>query len=177
MDELLEKICSLEQWLANEGKRVVNWPLALLAFLVLFVVLLLSNFWALGKLILGGIAGKPQVNSTLVDLVDDEKLESTLTGTEYVLLDFWAAWCGPCVMMKPAIDAISKRYGSQLTVVMVDAGTHSKIAQNYSVAGLPTLLFFHNGKLIGRHSGALSESHLIQEVETRFTDLRPIAKS
>ena len=82
---------------------------------------------------------------------DDEVLQSQVP----VLADFWAAWCGPCRAIAPAIDEIAVEFSGRLKVVKVDVDESPDIATRYNVQGIPTLMLFKGGKeevrLVGAH--------------------------
>ncbi|MGO9545805.1 MAG: thioredoxin [Rhodomicrobium sp.] len=77
-----------------------------------------------------------------------------------VLVDFWAEWCGPCRMVAPILEEISKEYAGKLKIVKVDVDTNPKIAAAYNIRGIPSLLLFKNGQVAGQKVGALPKSQL-----------------
>ena len=171
-DFLLEKICNLENWLSASGKRFRNWPLSILILFVLVVALMLSNLLAVGSLLFSVFSKQKELNNdSIIELETEEQLKQVIGNSQFVLVDFWAAWCGPCVMMKPALHAVADQFTGRLIIVMVDTSAFADLAKNYSVAGLPSLLFFENGELVDRHAGALSEVHLSELVREKFDGL------
>ncbi|MCW9013653.1 MAG: thioredoxin [Gammaproteobacteria bacterium] len=73
-----------------------------------------------------------------------------------ILVDLWADWCSPCIMIAPVLEKVASEFEGQLTIakVEVDDGDNMKIAGNYQVRGFPTLILFQNGQEKGRFSGA-----------------------
>jgi thioredoxin len=100
-------------------------------------------------------------------------LEATLERNEYVLVDFWAQWCGPCMLMNPAIEETSERYSGRLRVAKVDASTQGKTCKEFKVRGLPTLILFRNGKEIDRRSGAMTTSDISSWIDGTFKPENP----
>ena len=70
-----------------------------------------------------------------------------------VLVDFWAAWCGPCRMVGPVIDEISSEYEGKAVVGKVDVDANQEFAAKYGVRNIPTVLVFQNGEVVERQVG------------------------
>ena len=77
-----------------------------------------------------------------------------------VLLDFWASWCGPCVALAPALDALAAERSDTLTVAKVNVDENQELAGRFAVRGIPTLLVFKNGEVVGQKVGAAGKSDL-----------------
>lgn len=77
-----------------------------------------------------------------------------------VLVDFWAAWCGPCKMIAPILDEIADDYAGRLKVCKMDVDANRDIAAQYGVRGIPTLMLFKHGELVATQVGALSKAQL-----------------
>ena len=88
------------------------------------------------------------VNST------DSNFEQDVAQSDVpVLVDFWAAWCGPCRMVGPVIDEISAEYEGKAVVGKVDVDANQEFAAKYGVRNIPTVLVFQNGEVVGRQVG------------------------
>ena len=70
-----------------------------------------------------------------------------------VMVDFWAAWCGPCRMVGPIIDELSKEYDGKAVIGKVDVDNNQEFAAKYGVRNIPTVLLFKNGELVDRKVG------------------------
>lgn len=94
--------------------------------------------------------------------VDENSFERFVLKNEEtpVVVDFWAKWCGPCKMIAPALDTLAKEFEGKILVVKVDADQNQGLLATYGIAGIPTLLFFHQGEIVGRHTGAVALSEL-----------------
>ncbi|MBN2382784.1 thioredoxin TrxC [bacterium] len=92
-----------------------------------------------------------------------EVLESSLP----VLVDFWAAWCGPCRMIAPDLERIARTYAGQLKVAKIDSDQNQDLSARFAVQAIPTLLVFRNGQLVERQTGALPYSQL-ENLAKRF---------
>ena len=97
-------------------------------------------------------------------LTDAEFLTSTAEGVTVV--DFWAPWCGPCRMQGPVIDALSEKYEGQVEFFKMNVDEEQKVAQEFGVMSIPTLLVKKDGQpvenLIGYHDQAKLEAILAQ---------------
>ena len=79
-----------------------------------------------------------------------------------VLVDFWAEWCGPCKMLGPILEEISKDLKDKLQVVKVNLDENQDLAMKYSIRSIPTLLLFKEGELIDTKVGLLPKSDLVE---------------
>lgn len=79
-----------------------------------------------------------------------------------VLVDFWAAWCGPCHMIAPSIENLAAQYAGQVKIVKLNVDENRRIAGTYSVMSLPTLMTFNDGKPVGRLMGAHPQPNIEQ---------------
>ena len=81
-----------------------------------------------------------------------------LKSDQPVLVDFWAAWCAPCRMLAPTVEAVAEKYSGNARVVKLNVDDNPSVSQRYGIKGIPTLILFKNGKEEERVVGATSES-------------------
>lgn len=92
-------------------------------------------------------------SSNVIESTDQSFEEDVLKSELPVLVDFWAAWCGPCRAIAPAIDQIAEELAGKVRVVKVDAQNNMATARANNVANLPTFLVFKGGKEVHRKIG------------------------
>ncbi|MDE0762303.1 MAG: thioredoxin TrxA [Cellvibrionales bacterium] len=99
--------------------------------------------------------------------VTDTSFESDVLQSEIpALIDFWAAWCGPCKMIAPLLEELSDEYAGRIKVCKIDVDSNPETAAKYNVRGIPTLLVFKNGSIEATKVGALSKSQLVEFVDS-----------
>ena len=81
------------------------------------------------------------------------RLSRGSVGTAHRMVDFWAAWCGPCRMVGPIIDEISNDYDGKAIVGKLDVDANQDYAAKFGVRNIPTVLLFDKGELVGRQVG------------------------
>ncbi|MDX6444086.1 MAG: thioredoxin 1 [Blastocatellia bacterium] len=74
-----------------------------------------------------------------------------------VLVDFWAAWCAPCRMIAPTVEAVAEKYASNARVVKLNVDDNPSVSQRFGIKGIPTLILFKDGKEEERVVGATTE--------------------
>jgi thioredoxin 1 len=106
----------------------------------------------------------------------DNFIERLQQNPRPVVVDFWAAWCGPCRFIQPAIEKLGKEYAGQVDVWKINADEQPDILRSLSIYGIPTLVAFHNGQEVSRRTGAASASVLASLFEAALSGAKPVSQ-
>jgi thioredoxin 1 len=88
-----------------------------------------------------------------LEITDATFEEVVLNSDKPVVVDFWAAWCGPCRMVGPIIDELATEYEGKAVIGKVDVDNHQQFAAKYGVRNIPTVLVFKGGEIVNRQVG------------------------
>lgn len=92
----------------------------------------------------------------------DKNFHAEVADRDLILVDFWAAWCGPCRMMNPILESID---GHTVHVGKVDVDNNPQVSQAFSITSIPTMILFKDGKPVKRITGARNKQALLDEFE------------
>ena len=90
--------------------------------------------------------------------LDQENFESTVGSSTPVLVDFWAAWCGPCRMVAPVLEELADEMSEKVTVAKLNIDDHQELASRFKVQSIPTFILFKDGQPVDRMMGAMPKS-------------------
>ena len=102
--------------------------------------------------------------SNVTHLTDATFAEVIGSADKPVLVDFTAAWCGPCKQISPILDELSVEQADNLQIVKIDVDENPQTTQRYEVMSMPTLLLFKDGEPVHRMIGARGKHHLLEEL-------------
>jgi thioredoxin 1 len=95
--------------------------------------------------------------------VSDDSFATDVLGSQTpVLVDYWAAWCGPCKMIAPILEEVAKDFGDKVTIAKLNVDENQQTAAKFGVRGIPTLMLFKDGQVKATKVGALSKSQLTE---------------
>lgn len=103
-----------------------------------------------------------------VTVTDSNFAETVLMSEKPVLVDFWAAWCGPCRMVAPVLEEIAAEKAAALTVAKVDVDANPATARDFQVVSIPTLILFKGGKPVKRIVGAKGKAALLRDISSEL---------
>jgi len=105
------------------------------------------------------------------DLVhmNDGNFDSTVKASNKLIVDCWAAWCGPCRMLAPTFEALAKDYKGKIVFGKLDTDESPKTAMSMGIHSIPTLLFFKDGKQVERMTGAHPRANIEAMIKKHFS--------
>ncbi len=105
------------------------------------------------------------MSDAIVHVSDASFDEDVLGASGPVLVDFWAAWCGPCKMIAPVLDELAKEYAGKIKICKMDVDANKETPTKFNIRGIPTLMVFKDGNAEGTKVGALSKPQLKEFIE------------
>ncbi len=100
-----------------------------------------------------------------LEITDATFEEVVLKSDKPVLVDFWAAWCGPCRMVAPIIDELTEEYAGKAVVGKVDVDANQEFAAKYGVRNIPTVLVFKGGEVVDKQVGVAPKASYAQKID------------
>ena len=91
-----------------------------------------------------------------------DSFETVINSDKPVLVDFFATWCGPCKMMAPILKEVKDKMGDEIKVIKIDVDKNQRLAAQFNVQGVPTLIVFKKGQAKWRQSGVVQAKQLQQ---------------
>ncbi len=100
-----------------------------------------------------------------LEITDATFEQVVLKSDKPVLVDFWAAWCGPCRMVGPVIEQLSDEYKGTAVVGKIDVDANQEFAAKYGVRNIPTVLLFKNGEVVNRQVGVAPKQTYAESID------------
>jgi len=107
------------------------------------------------------MVNNPEIQEVTADTFDADIVKSKMPA----VVDFWATWCGPCKAIAPSMAKLATEYKGRVKVAKVDIDKNQKVAQEYDIKSIPTLLFFKGGKVVGQLVGSVSKTKIGESIE------------
>jgi len=104
-----------------------------------------------------------------IEITDANFDEVVLKSSKPVLVDFWAEWCGPCRMVGPVVEELSKEYEGKAVIGKLNVDFNPKVSTDYGIMSIPALLFFKDGKVVDKQVGAVPKHVLANKLNAQIS--------
>lgn len=102
----------------------------------------------------------------MVKIATDATFPELISGSQPVVVDFWATWCGPCKVLSPTVDEVAEEYSGKAVVIKCNVDDCEETAVKYGIRNIPTLLFFKDGKVVERTVGVVSKEQITKILDS-----------
>lgn len=100
--------------------------------------------------------------------ITDQSFKEVINSEKPVLVDFWAAWCGPCRMLAPIIDELSTEMDGKAVIGKVDVDNNQQVPMEFGIRNIPTMLIFKNGEVVEKMVGVASKEDIKRKLEAHI---------
>ncbi len=104
------------------------------------------------------------MSEAISQLTDSNFEDEVISSEKPILVDFWAVWCGPCLMIAPELKKLSEEKSGELKIGRLNVDDNRDIAIKYGISSIPTLLLFKNGEVVKKIIGAMSKDKILTEI-------------
>jgi thioredoxin 1 len=111
-----------------------------------------------------------------ITLTNDNFEQVVLNSSVPVVVDFWAPWCGPCRVVGPMVESLAEEFSGLATISKLNIDDYDRIATEYHIQAIPTLLFFQNGRVIDQVTGVTPKATLVNKLTALLADHNAVSQ-
>ncbi len=97
--------------------------------------------------------------------IKDDNFEALVAEGKPLVVDFWAAWCGPCKKIGPDVEALAEQYKDSVNIGKCDVDDNDELTSKFGVRNIPTILFIKNGEVVDKQVGAATKAQIEEKVK------------
>ena len=105
------------------------------------------------------------MSDAILTLTDEEFESKVINSKKPILVDYWAEWCGPCKMIAPILEEVADEMSDKVLIGKLNVDENSQTPPKYGIRGIPTLMLFKDGSVVGTKVGAVSKADLMKFIE------------
>ncbi len=106
------------------------------------------------------------MSESVIEVTTSTWDDEVINAKGLVMIDFWAAWCGPCRMISPTVEELAKEYSGKIKVMKLNTDENAEIATRYKIMGIPTIMFFKDGVKLEQIVGVVPKQQLKAKIES-----------
>lgn len=107
-------------------------------------------------------------NGKLITVTDSDFAEKVENSKGLTIVDFWAAWCGPCRIIAPVLEQLAEEYEGKVTIAKLDVDTNVQTSARFGVRSIPTLIFFKDGEVVETVVGAVPKQQIERRIQAHL---------
>ncbi|MGD1005262.1 MAG: thioredoxin [Methanoregulaceae archaeon] len=112
---------------------------------------------------------KPAQHHANVIVIDEAHFVKIVRENPHLVIDFWAEWCGPCRRVAPIVEELAQEFTGKVTFGKCNTDENQRIAMQFGISAIPTMLFFANGQMVDRLIGALPKEMIHSKIVRNFS--------
>jgi thioredoxin 1 len=108
------------------------------------------------------------MSENIMEIGTKEFDKNVIKGKGLILVDFWAPWCGPCLIVSPVLEEIAREMADSITIYKVNVDNNRDLAVTYGISGIPTFILFKEGEIVSQHVGVIPKAGIVNIIQSNL---------
>jgi thioredoxin 1 len=108
------------------------------------------------------------MSENIMEIGTKEFEKNVIKGKGLILVDFWAPWCGPCLIVAPVLEEIARELADSITIYKVNVDNNRDLAVTYGISGIPTFVLFKEGEIVSQHVGVIPKAGIVNIIQSNL---------